>query len=214
MHAGPFLARARWSRHGLQNRCDRVRSPSVLLTWSWPRGRRTRGGSTRSAGASPEGHAFVHAACAQERCPIEDDDPGGAPPLFDGCRGENPRCGTNTASRSPGGDVGFIRRTRRVRFPRSLPRRSTGCGSTWLERRVRDAETGGSNPLTPTTWRADHLGVIAVLQTARGRFNSDALYHPRVAQWQSTCLISVGPLVRTQPRGRRASSSTVERLPY
>ena len=27
---------------------------------------------------------------------------------------------------------------------------ATGCGSVWLERCVRDAEAGGSNPLTPT----------------------------------------------------------------
>ncbi len=27
---------------------------------------------------------------------------------------------------------------------------STGCGSAWLERSVRDAEAGGSNPLIPT----------------------------------------------------------------
>ena len=26
----------------------------------------------------------------------------------------------------------------------------SGCGSVWLERCVRDAEAGGSNPLTPT----------------------------------------------------------------
>ena len=26
----------------------------------------------------------------------------------------------------------------------------TGCGSVWLERSVRDAEAGGSNPLIPT----------------------------------------------------------------
>ena len=26
----------------------------------------------------------------------------------------------------------------------------SGCGSAWLERCVRDAEVGGSNPLTPT----------------------------------------------------------------
>ena len=26
----------------------------------------------------------------------------------------------------------------------------SGCGSAWLERCVRDAEAGGSNPLTPT----------------------------------------------------------------
>jgi hypothetical protein len=119
---------------------------------------------------------------------------------------------TPFASRSPGGDGRFIRGTRSVRSRRS--RRSSGCGSTWLERRVRDAETGGSNPLTPTSRRAVHLGVKAVLQTARGRFNPDALYHPRVAQWQSTCLISVGPLVRAQPRGRWASSSMVEQLLY
>ena len=27
---------------------------------------------------------------------------------------------------------------------------NSGCGSVWLERCVRDAEAGGSNPLTPT----------------------------------------------------------------
>ena len=26
----------------------------------------------------------------------------------------------------------------------------SGCGSVWLERRVRDAEAAGSNPVTPT----------------------------------------------------------------
>ena len=29
-------------------------------------------------------------------------------------------------------------------------RNKSGCGSVWLERCVRDAEAGGSNPLTPT----------------------------------------------------------------
>ncbi len=53
------------------------------------------------------------------------------------------------ASRSPGGDVGLIRRTCRVRSP-GLLRRNARCGSTWLERAVRDRETGGSNPLTST----------------------------------------------------------------
>ena len=31
----------------------------------------------------------------------------------------------------------------------------SGCGSVWLERRVRDAETGGSNPLTPTKFKGN-----------------------------------------------------------
>ncbi len=30
----------------------------------------------------------------------------------------------------------------------------SGCGSVWLERCVRDAEAGGSNPLTPTIFFA------------------------------------------------------------
>ena len=30
----------------------------------------------------------------------------------------------------------------------------SGCGSAWLERCVRDAEAGGSNPLTPTIFFA------------------------------------------------------------
>src|SRR5690349_50345 len=78
------------------------------------------------------------------------------------------------ASSPPGGGVGFIRRARRVRSPGLLPR----CGSTWLERAVRDRETGGSNPLTSTTntWRAAHLGVIAVLQAACAGFDSLARY--------------------------------------
>ena len=30
----------------------------------------------------------------------------------------------------------------------------SGCGSAWLERCVRDAKVGGSNPLTPTIFFA------------------------------------------------------------
>lgn len=36
-----------------------VQSLDGLLTWSWPRGWRTWGGSSRSAGASPGDHAFA-----------------------------------------------------------------------------------------------------------------------------------------------------------
>ena len=34
----------------------------------------------------------------------------------------------------------------------------SGCGSVWLERCVRDAEAGGSNPLTPTIFFAQIPG--------------------------------------------------------
>ena len=64
------------------------------------------------------------------------------------------------ARRSPGGDVGFICRTRRVRFSRALPTklgsnssslvvRPTRCSEA-VSRVVRDHETGGSIPLTST----------------------------------------------------------------
>ena len=129
----------------------------------------------------PETTPF-YAACARERCPIEERSRR-CTALFDGCRGEIPRCGTIfTASSSPGGDVGFICRTRRVRFPRSLPSRAvnestrlfdgsecpcreapvrkhgaalrgwwaSGCSEV-VSRCVRDAETAGSIPVTPTT---------------------------------------------------------------
>ena len=33
----------------------------------------------------------------------------------------------------------------------------SGCGSVWLERCVRDAEAGGSNPLTPTIFFAKKM---------------------------------------------------------
>ena len=33
---------------------------------------------------------------------------------------------------------------------KSVESDKSGCGSVWLERCVRDAEAGGSNPLTPT----------------------------------------------------------------
>lgn len=45
-----------------------------------------------------------------------------------------------------------------------------------VSRVVRDHETGGSIPLTSTTRRTVHLGVMALLQSARGRFNPDVLY--------------------------------------
>ena len=35
----------------------------------------------------------------------------------------------------------------------------SGCGSVWLERCVRDAEAGGSNPLTPTIFFAQMGGI-------------------------------------------------------
>jgi hypothetical protein len=41
----------------------------------------------------------------------------------------------------------------RVQIPPSRHRFFfSGCGSAWLERRVRDAEAAGSNPANPTTW--------------------------------------------------------------
>ena len=39
----------------------------------------------------------------------------------------------------------------------------SGCGSVWLERCVRDAEAGGSNPLTPTI-----CSVYGILDTTFG----------------------------------------------
>jgi hypothetical protein len=96
----------------------------------------------------------------------------------------------SAASSSPGGEIGFIRRACRVRSP-GLLRRFARCGSTWLERAVRDRETGGSNPLTSTTRRAAHLGVIAVLQTACAGFDSLARYElVPLAQWKCSRPIS------------------------
>ena len=63
-----FLGRARWSRHGLQSRRDRVRFLSVLQN--------------------------CYAACALERCPIEAK-ARRCTSLFDGCHGESPWCGTD-----------------------------------------------------------------------------------------------------------------------
>ena len=40
--------------------------------------------------------------------------------------------------------VAFMSGSVYLKFP-------AGCGSVWLERSVRDAEAGGSNPLIPTT---------------------------------------------------------------
>ena len=68
------------------------------------------------------------------------------------------------ARRSPGGDVGFICRTRRVRFSRAPPTnlvatssslvvRSTRCSEV-VSRLLREQETAGSIPVTPTTFNA------------------------------------------------------------
>ena len=42
----------------------------------------------------------------------------------------------------------------KLRSNRSVTVQLSGCGSVWLERCVRDAEAGGSNPLTPTIFFA------------------------------------------------------------
>ena len=67
----------------------------------------------------------------------------------------------------------------RVRFPPSRPSR---CGSIWLEHRVRDAGTAGSNPATSTNSQALHAGRaswrrrLAYTQVSHG-FDSLAPYH-------------------------------------
>lgn len=106
---------------------------------------------------------------------------------------------SHAASSSPGGEVGFIRRACRVRSPGLLLPR---CGSTWLERAVRDRETGGSNPLTSTTRRAAHLGVIAVLQTARAGFDSLARYGVRsvVVARENVALVATGSIPFAHPQ--------------
>jgi hypothetical protein len=71
-------------------------------------------------------------------------------------------------------DDGLICRTVRVRSP-PLRRFSSGCSEV-ASRSVRDRETVGSIPTTPTSRRTVHLEVMAVLQTARGRSDSDVLY--------------------------------------
>lgn len=69
----------------------------------------------------------------------------------------------------------------RVRFPPSRPSR---CGSIWLEHRVRDAGTAGSNPATSTispknifAGRASWRRRLAYTQVSHG-FDSLAPYHP------------------------------------
>lgn len=86
-------------------------------------------------------------------------------------RGSTPRRPASAASSSPGGEAGFIRRTCRVRSP-GLLRRS--------ERRL----TGGCAAARIGTWRADHLGVIAVTHAARAGFDSLARYLVPLAQRQ------------------------------
>jgi hypothetical protein len=82
----------------------------------------------------------------------------------------------SAASSSSGGEIGFIRRTCRVRSP-GLPRRS----ERRLARRRAAARIG--------TWRADHLGVKAVAQTARAGFDSLARYRLAFAQRHVKCLM-------------------------
>ena len=48
----------------------------------------------------------------------------------------------------------------KLRSNRSVTVQLSGCGSVWLERCVRDAEAGGSNPLTPTIFLPFSLKVI------------------------------------------------------
>jgi hypothetical protein len=57
--AGCLWVAQSWRSAGFPKPRGRVRSPGGLLTWSWPRGWRTRGGSSRSAGESPGDHAFA-----------------------------------------------------------------------------------------------------------------------------------------------------------
>ncbi len=45
--------------------------------------------------------------------------------------------------------------------------RFTGCGSTWLERSVRDGETGGSNPPTPMVHGSPAVGARQVSSGCR-----------------------------------------------
>src|SRR5262245_4512068 len=110
--------------------------------------------------------------------------PGGAPPFSTGFMVRSHGAAPIAQSRADHLVVMAVSYAARgpVRFRRS--RRSSGCGSIWLERAVRDRETGGSNPLTPTLGRAVHLGVKAVLQTARGpvRFRRPLREYGTVAQ--------------------------------
>lgn len=61
-------------------------------------------------------------------------------------------------------------------------RKFSRCGSTWLERCVRDAEIGGSNPLASTIRRTVHLAVIAGLHPARAGSDSLVLYETKLAE--------------------------------
>ena len=60
----------------------------------------------------------------------------------------------------------------------------SGCGSVWLERCVRDAEAGGSNPLTPTIFFAKKMVNEAV------RLRS---MHRRCASWHNVPLHTAKP---------------------
>lgn len=91
-------------------------------------------------------------------------------------------------------DDGFISRTGCGSSPPAATKISR-CSEV-VSRAVRDRETGGSIPLTSThaptglhwaasqlvgaPWGTVHLGVIAVLQTARGRCNPDVPYDFRL----------------------------------
>jgi hypothetical protein len=105
----PFLGRAELALGWVSKTSRQGPIPWRPATWSWPRGRRTRGGSQSAAG----------------------------------CKSRRPRLRSDQRL-----DDGFISRAVRVRIP-LLRRKISGCSEV-VSRCVRDAETGGSIPLTPT----------------------------------------------------------------
>ncbi len=57
----------------------------------------------------------------------------------------------------------------------------SGCGSAWLERRLREAEVASSNPATPMVKNAGSFGFIELSAFLHGRWEACALCSHRSA---------------------------------
>ena len=94
----------------------------------------------------------------------------------------------------------------------------SGCGSAWLERCVRDAEAGGSNPLTPTIffvkkWSTKPSGFTSCGDSRsslkkRSFFLHIFTYLNSALKWTTNWTTPQGKCVSWQQKSRISSSVT------
>ena len=176
-----FIGRARWPRHDLQSRRDRVRFPGVLLQLLCC----MRDRALPHRGESQEVHLPFRRVSWCE--PMVRRQISRGPGLANGERGEEAKAelgaspGDHAFAPSRANDR-FICGTSTVRY-RPVRRQTSGC-SSGVERVVRDHEVAGAIPATPTK-RCPHSSVeerLSYTQGAGGANPSAGTKHPPVAQ--------------------------------